>query len=522
MDKVLRSYTLRCCSIFLSVILLSGCGFLPFTQPTQPPAPTVVPVTVSPDQNLPAPRLSNTPWNDRSIYKDGLIREDQSILNGLAGASVYHIGMTIADTYEQITGSEEVLYTNVKQQPMDQIVFHLYPSLFGGKMDVLNIQVNGKPTQSTRKAQDSVLEILLDKPLEPGMQIVISMDYTIDLPADSSGNYNTFGYTDQILTLPQAYPLLSVYENGAWHEEIPPPYGDVGYSESSFYEVSVSAPIDFVMVTSGSQRNKQVKGSHQIVTFAAGPVREFYLAGSQNFAPVSYQAGETLVNSYSLIGETSGAESSLQTASRALEVFNDRIGLYPFTEFDIVATPTTALGVEYPGIIAINREMEISGSTSSDQMNRIYLESTVAHETGHQWFYSVVGDDQVNHPWLDESLSQYITWLYFVDTASKDNAEGFRQSWLSRWDRVGRDNMPIGYPVSKYNEQQYGAIIYGRGPLFFEELSHQIGEAKFADFLKDYYANNAFGIATPEILEQTAEKECSCNLNALFQKWVTP
>jgi aminopeptidase N len=63
----------------------------------------------------------------------------------------------------------------------------------------------------------------------------------------------------------------------------------------------------------------------------------------------------------------------------------------------------------------INRELydpqaEIAGTNST-----VILESTVAHETGHQWFYNGVGSDQTNEPWLDESVTQYITGEYFYD-----------------------------------------------------------------------------------------------------------
>ncbi|MCK7481703.1 MAG: hypothetical protein M0C28_34445 [Candidatus Moduliflexus flocculans] len=39
----------------------------------------------------------------------------------------------------------------------------------------------------------------------------------------------------------------------------------------------------------------------------------------------------------------------------------------------------------------------------------VYMESTVAHEVGHQWFYHLVGNDQLDDPWLDESLTQFVT-----------------------------------------------------------------------------------------------------------------
>ena len=97
--------------------------------------------------------------------------------------------------------------------------------------------------------------------------------------------------------------------------------------------------------------------------------------------------------------------------------------------------------------------------------------SLIAHEVGHQWFYSTVGNDQLDEPWLDESLTQYVTYLYFLDTYGAQAAEGFRQSFVGRWDRVGMADIPIGMPAGNYDGTEYGAIVYGRGPLFFERLA---------------------------------------------------
>ena len=33
----------------------------------------------------------------------------------------------------------------------------------------------------------------------------------------------------------------------------------------------------------------------------------------------------------------------------------------------------------------------------------------VVHETAHQWFYSLVGNNQARDPWLDESLAEWAT-----------------------------------------------------------------------------------------------------------------
>ena len=46
---------------------------------------------------------------------------------------------------------------------------------------------------------------------------------------------------------------------------------------------------------------------------------------------------------------------------------------------------TTFLGMEYPGVVLIEQELY--------ENNGRGLETTVAHEVAHQWWYSLVGND---------------------------------------------------------------------------------------------------------------------------------
>ncbi|MGW8319698.1 MAG: M1 family aminopeptidase, partial [Candidatus Promineifilaceae bacterium] len=134
--------------------------------------------------------------------------------------------------------------------------------------------------------------------------------------------------------------------------------------------------------------------------------------------------------------------------------------------------------------------------------------------------YNVVGNDQINEPWLDESLTQYVTYLYFVDEYGRAGAAPFEQSFYARWDRVGRADIPIGLPAGDYEDAAYSGIIYGRGPLFFEALANQMGQETFSAFLRDYYEQNKWGITTGEELKALAEAHCACDLSPLFAEWV--
>jgi aminopeptidase N len=151
---------------------------------------------------------------------------------------------------------------------------------------------------------------------------------------------------------------------------------------------------------------------------------------------------------------------------------------------------------------------------------RVIMESTVVHEVAHQWFYSTVGNDQLDEPWLDESLAQYATFLYYRERYGMAGATGFRASLESRWERVDREPIPIGLPVADYSQQEYGAIVYGRGPLFLEALADEMGQATFDDFLRDYYQTQKWDIATTQRFKALAESHCDCDLTPLFEEWV--
>jgi aminopeptidase N len=367
---------------------------------------------------------------------------------------------------------------------------------------------------------DSAVHLPLSQPLNPGDQVIVGMDYSVEIPPEMSGNYGLFGYIDGTLVLHHIYPVIPVYDDEGWNVEIPPLQGDVSYYDASFYLVRVNAPASMVMAASGSEFDRTTEGNRQIVTYVAGPARDFYLAASDNFSVLSKRYGETAINSYFLPGLEQGAELTLVYASNALKCYSERLGPYPYAELDLVSTPMQALGMEYAGITAIANTLYDPDEVVSGLASQIILESTVAHEIAHQWFFNAVGNDQVDEPWMDEAIVQYFTGIYYADTYGPDSYEGLRNSWMDRWGRVEYAEIPIGMTTGFYTGSEYGAIVYGRGPLFIEALAQEMGEDVFNAFIRDYYESNRWDVGTAAEFRELAESHCNCDLTALFEEWV--
>ena len=462
-----------------------------------------------------SPRNTQTTinWDDLSVYKANLIQSEEVSLDSLHDASIYHLDLNIAPGFQRVSGQEQVRYTNQETVDLAFLYFRLFPNESGGEETVSTVKVDGKPVTFESALNSTAAKVTLLQALKPGDRVTVQLDFALALPSTRDQNFGLIGYFNGVLALDSFFPIIPVYDEKGWHVEPTDPDGDKTYNDAAFFLAKITAPASATLVTSGIEVGRDTQGANQIVTFADGPARDFYLAASNQFAKINTVIGETTVNSYYLPGEQTGAQKVLAVAQDAVKVYSQRFGSYPYTEFDLIplALSGGGIGMEYPGVVGIS---------TSIYDNDPVLETTVAHETGHQWFYNVVGNDQVNQPWLDESVTQYITGLYYLDIHDQAGWDASKAEWNSFWSRTGKAEISIGGPVSSYPGNTYGAIVYGRGPLFMVALADYIGEGAFEDCFQRYYQNFKWHIATSASFEGWFQACSAKDLSAIFQKWV--
>jgi aminopeptidase N len=389
-------------------------------------------------------------------------------------------------------------------------------------MRVSNVSVDGEGVTPEYQFDRTAARVLLPRPLPVAQSAVLSLKYVINVPTSLDSGYGLLSYTNDILALDTPYASIPVYNAEGWNVETPPTNADTSFNDASFYLVRVSAPANVKLVATGVDVVREAEGDRQVVTMAQGPARDFFVAASPDYTITTTQVGETRVNSYALPGEETAQANALQAAATAIQIFSQRFGPYPYSELDVAATPMLALGIEYPGTVGISERAYQAGFSPSSGTASAVVESTVAHELGHQWFYNLVGNDQVDEPWLDEAMAQYSTWLYFLDRYGPSAADAWQANWGSRWDRTDREKKSVGLPAREYTEREYGSIVYGRGPMFLTALAQRMGQVKFDRFLQAYTARFRWGIATAEDFKAMAQEACSCDLSDLYKEWLEP
>ncbi len=426
--------------------------------------------------------------------------------------------LDITEQQASIAGNLQVLYTNESPDTLNEIVFRLYPNYpsYGGQAAVGNVLVNEVAVTPTLDSTASVISIPLATPLLSNEQVVVSMDFSSTVFAEQTVLYAQYSYLGGNLALPNFFPLLSVYETGiGWWRNVAHPQGDAVYSPTANFDVTITAPANWILITSGT-RIESIENADQTRTthYAAPLMRDFALMASPRYETMSGGQDGIVIDVHYFSGGDEAAAAALRFAQNAVRIFNAHFGEYPFAELDIVETRTIAGGIEYPGLVVVQSE--------SWNSQDLYLEIVTAHEVAHQWWYSLVGNDQTRDPWLDESLAQYSTALYFGDVHGPEMQQDFFDSYTDSWQNfsANKGDMVIGLSPSDYEGGAYFSFVYAKGPLFFKFLADTYGQDALITGLHTYFAAYRYQIATPTALQSVLEQSLGQELNSLFLDWV--
>jgi hypothetical protein len=450
-------------------------------------------------------------------------------LDLLGTATHYTIDLQVDYDAKGFEGQAQVNYTNTEDVTLDRLYFRLLPngqkSYGDGSLQVNSVAVNNQPVQPRLSLSDTVLEVPLSEPLAVGDPLQIDLEFAGTVPVDFgegdvSTGYGIYNYSQGVLSLSGWYPILAVYDQNGWNLDPVSMIGDSVYSDIAFYTVDVVADSDLRLATTGVEIQQQESGDDMRWRYASGPVRDFYLIMSPDYQIASRVVEGVKVNSYYLPEHPEGGQAALEVTSRSLQIFNQYFGEYPYIEMDVVEAPMqNALGVEYPGVFLIASDLY------DDPAQDSFIVAT-AHEVAHQWWYSVVGNDVFDEPWLDESLATYSSSLYYQDAISQSAYRGFINYWQNRLSELRQDGLDdqvtrrLEYFEALDIPRVYGTVVYTKGALFLEALRKEIGDEAFFGALQSYYQKHKYQIAEADYLLAEFEASADRQLDEFYQEWL--
>lgn len=495
--------------LILFFFLLSSCTSTE-VSPSAVPSPTMTPVPeiiVYPD---PSPEPTPT---------DQLNEVDQP---AETTRTLYVLDTILDYDRHHLSVDETIRYTNHTGEPLSELVLMVEPQNYPGVFSLTTLKwVDGAIIEGFSWDKNR-LTLPLPLPMNPGDRIEIKITFELNLPMPIPSTEMRpvpFGYSDRQTNLVDWYPFIAPYVPGkGWLAHPASYYGEHLVYESADFEINLrfESPRDGLIVAASSVNLANSENNVFPYQYRLKSARNFALSISDQYQVFSQSIDGITILSYTFPFHAAAGESALQTTINAVQLFSDLLIPYPYQTLSVVEADFLD-GMEYTGLFFLsNGFYNLHNGSPAD-----YLTAIAAHETAHQWWYGLVGNDQALEPWLDEALCTYSEHLYY----QKFHPEVLDWWWAYRvnyYEPSGWVDTTIYNPEgSQTPYRSYRNAVYLNGAKFIADLRELTGDTDFFSFIQDYTSYFKDQIATGDdfftILEKHTLKDISPLLAQYFK-----
>ncbi|SFJ08280.1 M1 family metallopeptidase [Thermoflavimicrobium dichotomicum] len=432
---------------------------------------------------------------------------------------LYQMDVTYHPNQDLVTGHMVLTLPVTSTDSLKEIYFHLYPNVFQkwkygdeskptkpGNIQVSDVRANG--TSVKESVKDTIMKVPLPKPVSKGQTVKVEMDFRLELPRGGT-RLNTFKHT---AFLAQWYPMLAVKDQEGWHTDPYTTTGDPFYSQMSDFEITFRLPHGYHVISTAKDSNTKYRSP---VVLKQKNVRDFAAVITKDYQVVRGKQGNVEVNLWYLKGMEEVVKELHDAAVSGMKFYSEKFGPYPYEEIDVVLGETGygIAGMEYPGLVT---SIPLIPTDNGEKP----AVNVVVHELAHQWWYGVVGNDQVKEPWLDEGLTTFSEFFYMQKMMKEDERELLKRA-AKRTDEI---HQAVGISSAEslyhYPESIYGMMVYIRPAAMMYDLIEQVGEEKVVEILRTYYQQYRFHTATTQDFIRTANEVTKKDLTPFFEKWL--
>jgi len=492
-------------------------------------------------------------------------------------AIYYKMDVKLDIQNHDLIGASQIRYTNHSDSTLEKIFLHLYPNAFRvGSVKYQDAQKNYSTwgiTENVRsgieiysvkiypqeksdsfsvnfKVEDTILSFPLSQLLNPDESVTFSIEWRHKIRK----RLGRMGYENEHYDFAQWYPKLCVYDEKGWHNEPMHATGEF-YGEFANFDVTIDVPKRLILCATGepiegdpgwetvrvdtaqnfpewleqfqstafSELDSMPDFLRRIVTWHAENIHDFAWNASNTFL---YEPGNwNGIKIHVLYDQNVGKQWTKKVVARsesALEWLSTKFGMYPYPQMTVVKMLRGG-GMEYPMLV-------MNGSAS---------ESLIVHEIGHNFFYGILANDEVNEAWLDEGFTTWQTRWYMetkyppYGTARKNHTQ-FEKRFSMPLTRTERDqNLAFRYIFSGFNEpiattshlfispRSYSQNAYKKPSLMLKILREGVLEpAIFDDAMQVYYDRWMLKHVNENRFRAVTEEISGEDLSWFFDQWL--
>jgi len=405
---------------------------------------------------------------------------------------VVALAFDVAADLASATGRESVTFR--PDAEVCELVFRAWPNSPNNAANGTSLRITGAsvggtavdPVVEAGGAPDGAPGTLVTLPLpacaDAGTEVRAELAFALTLGED--GERTGHSPAAGIAWFATAHPLLAWVRGRGWAT-------DPAVDMSGESATSEAFRLDLTVTTDAGQQVLGTGTAAGTTEPAPGRVAHRFTADAVRDAAVSVGRFDVITREVDGVsvhvgtprtGSRIDADAWADELATQLDRLGALLGPYPYPDLWATVVPALSDGIEFPTALQFGDEP------------RAQIRPLVAHELAHQWFYSLVGNDQGRDPWLDESFA---TW---AQALAADQEDQYDLDDVP--DRLAGD---LGRPMTFWAERggfgRYVRGVYDQGAAALLEGRREVGADRFDAAVRAYLRANAHRVAAPADVE---------------------
>lgn len=457
-----------------------------------------------------------------------------------------------------IDGFMVLTWKNIGTQPTDRLPLHLYLNAFKGPGSIfqkeggqqlrsdrqsdqqassswgycqlLKVQSGGRELRGWYGEDETVYWVQLPAPVRVGGSIDIEITWKSVFPKV----YARTGWSEGFLMAAQWFPKVGVYQGATW--ECEPFHANTEFfSDYGVYDVRVNVPRGLWVAHTGEaipfldpsdQQQKDAwpdpKDKNRMVyRLHAEDVHDFAFAVKSNFnwkrREFTFRGIRVAIyyeeeNTHNIYRHQDAIEASLRLTE-------EWFFKYPYPVLTIIDPPSNAAGadgMEYPTLIT-------ASSVRFDPLTLRMPEVVAVHEFGHQFFYGLLGSNEVKEPWLDEGMNSWLEDEIMEQRFSgilKTQRFSIKSPNFASY-RGGIDVDPLNRPgYAVRNAASYGRMAYVKPAVVLQQLKATVGPKQMKTIMQSYTQEMRFKHPTHLDFKRIVERVTQKNFDKFWADYI--
>ena len=466
----------------------------------------------------------------------------------------YFMNVRLEPDSNMIIGTSEIQFTNGVDFPVDTLWLHLYPNAyrdcqtaFGRDLEAVGRYGFRASTESEKgwinlsgwslngdsidiEVDGTLGYISLESPLMPGDTALLQGNFSVHVP----GFWSRMGHLGETYQITQWYPKMCVLDNSGWHRARYRWKGEF-YSDYGDYTVKLDVPAEFVTAATGATESISFREDslRRTEAWKAYNVHDFVWSASPDYTVREH----TFIYPENLGGDSVNVHLVLldddenhwvdvpAIIDSTLMYYGEWYVPYPYDDLWVVEPAVLmAGGMEYPQFVFSGADIPMTRA----------LEMVTAHEIGHQWFYGMLGNNEVDEAWLDEGMNTFSELRYMQRRRGFSGNMSKTPDWFleisdqdmnlltySAGTSTGEE-VPVLSDATSAGDGSfsYGFTYYSKPAFFLRMLQRQVGDDDFDRIMALYFSRFMYHHPHTDDFQSIVEEVTGRSWEKEFNFWL--